>query len=193
MEGFDDKPVNGGISFNDAPPKAGPELWIHRLSGGEELTCTVIGTKVRGVDTHWVGGRTQPHYRDEANCPGCQNQIRIDWKGYLHVFHWDKRAQIFLELTPNSFNALMAQITEDRPLRGAVLKIKRTKAKNGRLIVVVDQYSPKRENLPQERDPMSSILKLWKIYDDPGEVPTLPKPTGPEPDYGLEPPPDDLM
>lgn len=180
------------ISFNDKPPEAGPELWVHRLKGAEELTCTVFGTAVRGVDTHWVAGGTQPHYKNEATCPGCKAKVRIDWKGYLHCFDWKRGRQFFLEMTPASHKALMSQIEPGKPLRGSIIRVKRSKAGNGRLSIVVDRNSRRDDKLPAEVDPRLSILRLYQLDDETEQEAPRDGPIGEEPDYSMEKPPDDV-
>jgi hypothetical protein len=187
-------PALGEISYNDTPEKKiGPELWVHRMKANEEFTCTVYGSAVKGVETHWVAGGTQPHYRDSKICPGCQAQVRIDWKGYLHVFVWQKKAQIFLELTRSSYEALMSQVVEGKPLRGSVIKVKRTKAANGRLMIAIDGHTRRPEkDLPPEKDPRRSILRMWKIADGPSPLQEEVLEVQADFEEVMEPPPDHL-
>lgn len=153
------------IAFDDTIPKRGPELFIKRLAAGEVKHYTAWGTRIRGIWIHWNGstGKSEPHY--EENCKACSLGMSKRWKGFLHCYCTEDKAEQFLEFTPGSAEALLAQLADPSDLRGAIFKARRTQARNGRLQISMLAPIQDPRFLPKEKDPRRSILKLWGVPD----------------------------
>lgn len=154
------------IAFDDNIPRRGPEIFIKRLKGGEAKTFVLYGTKIRGIWVHWNGGtgKSEPHY--EENCSACSKQIGKRWKGFLHAFCVEEKQQVFLELTPSGAAALLHQLADPETIRGNLVRVKRSPAQNGRLQIVALERVKQHDNLPPEKDPRRSILKLWGVSQE---------------------------
>lgn len=156
------------IAYDDAPPKAGPALFVKRLKGEEALTVCILGDHVFGIWAHWSGKKSEPHYTDAKSCPGCQAAKAKRWKGYLHVYDYNTNREIILELTPASAHQLRMQLGRETGMRGERIRVVRSKGDNGRLTITVLATTPNPETLPKEKDPRPVILKLWGVdQEDP--------------------------
>ncbi len=157
------------VAFDDVIPKPGPEIYIKRLKGKEELTCIILAERVKGVWYHWVGGRSVPHMRNEKDCRGCSLSKGKKWKGYLHCYAVQMKQEIFLELTPTAAASLCQQLAKPHGFRGLTIRAVRTKGDNGRLLIFAQGMQQDGARLPPEKNPMPSILKLWEIAEDKSE------------------------
>lgn len=154
---------NGAFGFEDNVPRAGPELFIKRLTANESVQGVICSCKLRGIWIHWNPKRnvSEPHFKDENKCPGCLNQRPKRWKGYLHCCTAPKGEEIFLELTPESAGALVSVLGKDTVWRGNRIQVVRGKSNASRLTVTVLTRAGENFPIPTERDPAESILKLW--------------------------------
>jgi len=159
-------PEGAEIEFCDEVPAPGPELYVKRLKGSESLSCLILATGIRGAKCHWTNGHTIPHFTNPSLCEGCKQKIGIDWKGFLHVYATELNAQIFLELTPFSARAVMTLFPQPESMRGNWIKVTRTKAANGRMRVQPQSHMHPPKNLPEEKNPMTSVLRMWGILDE---------------------------
>lgn len=153
-------------AFDDNIPKQGPEIFIKRLKGGEQFHITIYGSKIRGMWVHYnaASNRSEAHY--EEGCQACTKGIPKRWKGFLHGYISQSKQEVFLELTPSSASAVMAQLDFASQLRGTVLHVKRSPAANGRIAVQVHSRVPDEKILLREKDPRRSIMKLWGIPEE---------------------------
>jgi hypothetical protein len=153
-------------AFDDRIPKRGPDLFIKRMTGGEAKTFTIWGTRIRGMWVHWnpASGKSEPHF--EGDCPACKLGHAKRWKGFLHCYCTEDRQECFLELTPTSADAVMAQMADPSALRGSVVRVSRSAAGNGRLKVQMLTPVGDHIQLPREKDPRRSILKLWGVAEE---------------------------
>lgn len=154
------------IEFDDAIPKPGPDVYIKRLKGKEELHCMILADRVKGVWYHWLNGRSAPHYRDPSVCDGCVKKKQKKWKGYLHCFCVEMKQEIFLELTPTAAASLCHQLACAHGFRGFQIRVVRTKGDNGRLLIFQTGVRQDAARLPEEKNPMASIVKLWEIAEE---------------------------
>lgn len=166
-----DKPLT--LDRSDVPPRAGPELFIMRLKGGEFFTFILLADELYGINIHFGNGssKSSPHFTDKNRCPGCQANTPMRWKGYLHAFCSDKGQEVFLELTPASAQSLIGQLPGGK-LRGNRIQVKRTKGDNGRLLISVLTACSTIDALPKAKDPEESLLRLWGYAD--GLLPAKP-------------------
>jgi len=164
-------PMEGPLTLDvqSTPPREGPEIYILRLKANQHYSFTIFSDHVWGINVHWNGKKSEPHFTDEGRCPGCQAKRTKRWKGYLHCFSAKMGQEVFLELTPASAQSLLSQLGDRGSLRGNRIQVKRTKGDNGRLLISVLTACPEPNALPKEKDPQESLLKLWGL----GDVPEL--------------------
>lgn len=153
------------------PPKPGPEMFFQRMKGNECHTFTIYSKSLFGINVHFVGKRSSPHYRNEKKCPGCRAKNAKRWKGFLHCFNHNLSQEVFLELTPKSAQSLLSQLGRGAAMRGNRIQVKRTEGDNGRLLVSILTACDKPDQLPEGKDPLGSLLKFWGIDElDPDGV-----------------------
>jgi hypothetical protein len=153
------------LDSQPVPPRPGPELFILRLKGGELKTITIYSRSLFGVNVHWNGAKSEPHFKEEKNCNGCLKKMPMRWKGFLHGFCHEMGQEVFLELTPASAHSLLDQLGQGTVMRGNRIQVKRTKGDKGRLIIACLTAVPNPESLPPEKDPATSLLRLWGFQD----------------------------
>jgi len=145
------------------PPKPGPAMFFQRMKGKECHTFTIYSPHLFGINVHYVGKRSSPHYRNEKKCPGCRARNAKRWKGFLHCFNHNLSQDVFLELTPKSADSLLKQLGKGAPLRGNRIQVKRTDGDNGRLMVSILTAVGNAEQLPEALDPLPSLLRFWGL------------------------------
>jgi len=154
------------LAIEPVPPRSGPAMFILRLKGSEALTFHCFSRAPFGIWVHYdqIANRSEPHYTDAGECAGCLHQKPKRWKGFLHCWCVEKKQQVFLELTPASANALIGQQAVGETLRGKGIFVQRTKGKNGRLHVRILPGTIDPATMPEEVDPLPSIMALWGIH-----------------------------
>jgi hypothetical protein len=158
---------SSAIETDHEIPRDPPALYVLRLKGNDRFQFRVYSSAFWGVWVHWMGDRSKPHLRDSNKCPGCLKKKKKEWKGYLHVHCYEKKQQVFLELTPVAAAQVIDQVGAGNTLRGIQMNVCRSEKDNGRLIVTVDQYSKPPEKMPAEKDPQAVLLKMWDVNQGP--------------------------
>ncbi len=153
----------GDVDFDDEPPMPGPECFILRLKANQLYTFLIFGQKIKGVWYHWNNGRSEPHFRNEAACPGCLARRKKAWKGFLHCFVQELKQDVFLELTNGAAMALKHQMANPNEMRGHRINVKRGNGNNAKLTIQLLQQHPDPGCLPPEKDPLKSVMKLWGV------------------------------
>jgi hypothetical protein len=149
------------VAFTDDIPDDGPELFMLRLKGNQKFTMNTLGRKIRGIEYHWSGGHSEPHFNPSSQCPGCKTAQNKKWKGYLHVYCVEMRQEVFLELTVASAKSLRHQLGSLPHMRGAIFQVKRTGSDQGRVYISILAPHTHPEVLPPEKDPRPSLLALY--------------------------------
>lgn len=158
--------AKAGIAFTDELPEDGPELYILRMKGNKCLTFTSYARKFRAVWYHWMNGHSVPHLSDDKKCPGCRAMQPKKYKAFLHCYCSEMRQEVFLELTPGAVKALAALLVQRADWRGAVFQLKRIGSDNGKLVPLVMASAPNADQLPPEKSPEDSLLKLWGLTQE---------------------------
>jgi hypothetical protein len=159
-----------GVAFDDDIPTVGPEIFILRMKGQRSLNFTIWAARPRGIWVHWAGKGSEPHFRDEEQCPGCAKRQEKRWKGFLHCYCAEMRQEVFLELTPASARSLADQLAGQTSMRGGRIQVKRTSSDNGRLYISTLTPIGDLNLLPKEKDPRPSILRLWGVSEEQAEA-----------------------
>lgn len=150
-----------------APPEPGPEFKIVQLRGNEAVDGVILSPAVWGVMTHWntmagPKGRSERCTKVKGHCSGCERELPSRWKGYVHYFDFEKKAEAFLEITPEAFKKLEREAPPGVTLRGLRLRAKRSSSSvHGRLNVELGLFHGKIDSLPPPRDPEPILETLW--------------------------------
>jgi hypothetical protein len=152
----------------DVPPEPGPKMWIVRLKKNEKVHCTILSKSMWGILTHWNGKNSEPCYEPADTCPGCQRKMAQRWKGYLHIYDHELRRDRFLELTPSAARSIVEQCDTNFPLRGQRVQVRRMNGDNARLKVEVQARLHDDFQLPEEKDPLPTLMALWGCSDEKG-------------------------
>lgn len=161
-------PMDGPLTLDvqSTPPREGPEIYILRLKANQHYSFTIFSEHVWGINVHWNGQKSEPHFKEDNRCPGCIARRPKRWKGYLHCFAHELGQEVFLELTPHSAHSLEGQLGAGTSYRGNRIAVKRGKGDNGRLTITLLTASPNPTALPLGKDPQASILALWGFSAD---------------------------
>lgn len=147
-----------GAERPDRPTKT----QIVRVTTPEPQQFILVSTAIFGQWVHWYGKRTHQCTRDKSKCNGCFRGWPQKWLGYVNALDITG-ANVFVELTNTACDLLCKVIPEDRPLRGFQIRIKKTRGgKHGRYLIECLERRVDPVTLPQERDPLTTLLFLWK-------------------------------
>lgn len=149
----------------DAPPPAGPQIWVKRLKANEKWACVICSSKITGLWIHWFPNqrKTEPCWQERQRCPGCKSKVVRKWKGYLHVLHPSSKKQWFLELTPWSAQAILNQLEPGYDLRGLRLDLQRGDGDKARMVVNVKPPFPGQGEVPLEKYVVETLEQLWRL------------------------------
>jgi hypothetical protein len=146
-----------------APKMRGDILWVERLKGGEESKLVVCSNKVYGFYTHWTGSRTVPCWENHDLCEGGHTENSLRENYFVQCWSQKKNKQVFLYLTPEARNQFFAQMEGNKSFLGQTIVVRRTGAKNGRLLVELAQYAEPKLIRVKELDPYLSVLTFLKV------------------------------
>lgn len=148
--------------LNKVPPARGPKIKVRRLRGHESVSGIVLSDNLWGFEIHYNPAikRSEPHFEEPHLCDGCGNKLPLKSVFYLHLLE-TPGAQLFLELSPGGARSFQDALGEMKSYRGTKIKVRRTPADNGRLIVEIDPYFDARGRLPQSVDPIDTLRILW--------------------------------
>jgi len=144
------------------PPGRSRHTKVVRVQTAENQQFCIVSRSIFGQYVHWYGNRTHQCTREKSKCNGCERAWPSKWLGYLHVIPLGC-PDAFLELTAAACDDLVEQAPEDKPLCGLQVRIRKTKGgKKGRYIIEILERRVDPATLPQERDPLDTLLFLWK-------------------------------
>ena len=151
----------GFIDTCDSPPPDPAPGRILRLRASQSLDCIILG-KCWGVNTHWTGSESQPHFRSESKCPGCKKRDPMRWKGYWYVLPLGIGAQAnWLEVTSSIVEKIHIQAGVQGDLRGLRVLLTRGAGNKAHVKATVQPPCEVRGKLPEDQDPYRLLLKLW--------------------------------
>jgi hypothetical protein len=151
----------GLIDTSEVPPPDPAPGRILRLRAAQVIDCVILG-KTWGVNTHWTGHESQPHFRAEGKCPGCKRRDPMKWKGYWYVLPLGKNPRCgWLEVTPTIVESIQLQAGTKGDLRGLRVMIARGNGDRSHTKSTVQPPCEVRGALPNDEDPYRLLLKLW--------------------------------
>lgn len=151
------------LSSCGAPRARGDVLWVERLKGGDNQSFIVVSNKVYGFYTHWTGAKTVPCWENHDLCEGGHTENTLRENYFLQCWSLKSNKAVFLYLTPEARNQFFAQTNAGKGYVGIKLNVRRTGAKNGRLIIEVDDNSLPKLIRCKELDPYISVLTFLKV------------------------------
>ena len=141
--------------------------WVESPKGGERQKWRIYSPTAWGVWTHYHG-QTSPCYENHKYCVHGHDPSTLRWKGYLFGWFEKKRKQAFLQITPEFWAAVEAQLGPGNTLRGKSLYAIRISHNKGPLACeMIDYMDSNPADCPKDQDPRASIYRTWKL-DDPG-------------------------
>lgn len=149
-------------------PQPGPSELVVQLGAGQTFLGVILSTAIWGVGTHWNDragkhGRSERCEKEHGECSGCNGHLPCRWKGYLHVYCFVRKRDVFLELTPGATEQLNLQVQTGEVLRGLRIHAMRGGGgKKSRIDVKLDAYNGNLSTLPAEKDPEPILQTLWK-------------------------------
>lgn len=145
-----------------APPPSGPKTEIYRVTSETKQTFIILSRSCLGKDIHWYGNRSHECTLDKGECDKCQRAWPRKWKGYLHCFHVQANAKVFLEITPSAFSLLCNLAPPNEDFRGLTMNVSKTKGgRKGRYVIEVQIGRRDTAQLPEEEDPLPILRYLW--------------------------------
>jgi len=155
----------GRINRQDNPPRPGPQYPILRVAGSKPTRFVLCSRSLTGLWTHWVADCSMPCEDPREECRHCQAKKPRRWKGYLHAINMANNEEGFLEVTPGGAKQLISQAGEGVSYRGLQIVGSRGNGEKTRQRIEVVYALPSSAGraLPEEKDPMVTLLELWGI------------------------------
>lgn len=159
------------IDWNAPNPAHGntlPHIPLERLKPAGKIEGAITCHTVLGVNLHFVGNRTLPCTK--PNCPGCDQERRKIWEGYLSIWTRSPSRHIITALTPGAALMLSDEAQDRDALRGWYIRITRSGTRpNGRVLVHLEPATIAAGVLPPAPDIPAHLLKIWNL--DPETMP----------------------
>lgn len=132
---------------------------------GMVIAGDVISHHPCGVWTHWVDGRTRPHFKKKGACDGCRKKAPFRWKGYLAVWYSPLSCVALFEFSQESqkpWHHLLFGKRED--VRGwRLLMSRRGKAHNAPLVMHLDPLNRPERTLPLPIVIPHALARVWQL------------------------------
>lgn len=151
------------------PPKPGPTMLLVQLGAGESIDCVILSRSIFGFATHWddragkKGRSEECTMSTEGECTGCDRELPRRWKGFLHVFCFARKADVFLEITPAVAESIQQQAEHGSALHGQRLILRRgDKGPKTRIRVELQGYKGNVHNEVSEKDVRPILKTLWE-------------------------------
>jgi hypothetical protein len=150
--------------WGDSPAHvSAPAATIFKIGGGQAKDFVILSSKVVGVYTHYVGGRTLPCTGKNGDCWIDHRKTSTRWQGWVAVSNLHSVAQWgYLCLTQTAFqrNEYLVGLAEN--LRGLQLKVGRAGGeKNSLLFCSATGRYALMNRLPAEPDVKAFLMRLW--------------------------------
>jgi hypothetical protein len=138
-----------------------PSIQIVKVRPNNKVLGFFLSDRVECVDTHWIGGRTQPCMGDATVCDGHRMGLSIRPKGYVAVQLGADKTVWILEITESAFDSNLA-LSRTSGLRGVQFEARRKHA-NINSELIVDTYEGRRPNfeLAPDIDVKDVLCRIW--------------------------------
>ena len=152
------------IAWMEDPPKGPrlPHLPLTTVRASKEIRGLITCERILGVGTHFLGGRTQPHYK--GHCAGCEALLPIRPEAYVSILTVKPTNHILCRLTLDPWNAILDQAPNRKMLRGLHVTLKRSGARdNSRLLAKIDEFDYSQVRLPEPPLLIAHLMLIWGI------------------------------
>jgi hypothetical protein len=138
-----------------------PQIPILSPGPGGTVAAFITSPKVLGVQTHWVGKRTRPHFRDTSSCEGCLLGNPMRWKGYLAGMVPPRGLMVLIEITWEAYRGCLALQGKCGDLVGRKIELHRMgQATNGKIVAKVSDEVAEAKNWPTF-DVREALERIW--------------------------------
>jgi len=150
---------------SDIPPaKPYDGIPLLRTPPAGAIAGTILSDNIIGTMTHWAGGRTQPHERD--NCLLCANKVPYRFHAYLAFLSDRNGRQAVIELTAGPAEILRAWRIQHITLRGTHFVARRTiKRSNGKVAIDLSPGTIAPAQLPTACNCAEFMSAMWNIAE----------------------------
>lgn len=153
-----DQPFSGA-----RPPASSKQLLVFRVTSSETTQFTCLSSTIFGQYVHWHGRRSSECTEGRMPCEGCKANWPQKWKGYVHVLNLASGTEGFLEITATCCSLLLAQAPKGTSLRGLRFRLSKTRGgAKGRYLVSVLETRDDPAKLPEEREVLNTLRRLWR-------------------------------
>lgn len=116
-----------GIPFAEAPLPQGQPRFVRLVSPkvGQDERVVSHSSRLYGIWTHWLCGRTHPCLSPVLPCPGCAEFNPRRWKGYLAGWSYTHHCRCLAEFPADTVRATVSLRDPGVSLRGAALLMRR--------------------------------------------------------------------
>lgn len=151
-------------TFSNAPPEdpRGFALPLVRCPTGQGLQGIVTSLDLIGCATHFFGGRTVPHERD--NCEPCKNGHTWRWHSWLAAYSPRQHDCFLFESTARATQVFVKYREAHGTLRGCQFRAqRRTGARNSRVYLECQPAHLEGLVLPEPPDLLKCLSFIWNI------------------------------
>lgn len=126
------------------------------------IAGTILSDNIIGTMTHWAGGRTQPHEKNE--CILCAQKVPYRFHAYIAFLSDRNGRQAIIELTAGPAETLRAWRTQHVTLRGTHFVARRTvKRANGKVALDLSPGLIAPAQLPAAVNCEAFMSSMWNI------------------------------
>lgn len=137
---------------------------IKRAPPDRAITFVVLSHKHYGVYTHYMGGRTTPHLKE--NCP-CQNElVEPRWMGYVLATLSGSHEDVVFEFPPKAAEIIKKAEGDYPSLRGLVITALRPSGKtNGKVHLTIKNQRFNPAEIKAEEPIRPILAHIWGFKD----------------------------
>lgn len=150
--------------FSTDPPEdpRGFALPLVRCPAGQGITGIVTSLDLIGCPTHFFGGRTVPHEKD--NCEPCKHGIPWRWHSWVGAYSVKQHGSFLFESTARVTKIFVAYREAHGRLRGCKFRAqRRTGARNSRVYLECQPADLDGITLPEPPDLLRCLSFIWNI------------------------------
>lgn len=155
------------VSRCPLPKRRHKILWVERLKGAQKGRYLIYSTEPWGYQTHY-NKETVLCFEDHAQCEGGHRVSTLRDNYLLHCHSYQRKAQVFLYLTPGAALQLKELLPPGQSYRGLMIEITRTKEDKGRYHVEIITHQQPPKTMPEPMDPRPTLDNWFGIF--PGDA-----------------------
>ena len=153
------------LSRVDRPTRNKRVLWVEKLKGNDRQEFIIASEKLYGFHTHY-NDRTVPCWENHDFCEGGHTVGTLRENFLLRAWSLKRSKMVFLYLTPGAAEELEDQVEAGATFRGLPVIVTRSTKDNGRLHVLVSQFTTTQRISSTEIDPWESIMNFLRVPEE---------------------------